>query len=127
MEDEYLDSAGDLNHALRWMEEALKERCGALVYQNVEPALDPMRTDDRFLELIERIGLWRPYSAQQSRLSHQKVCQPVSGGITCGMPDMATVEPLLQRICSSQPFRQSRRLQRFLRYATDWALNRPDE
>lgn len=43
------------------------------------------------------------------------------------MPDMATVEPLLQRICASQPFRQSHRLQRFLRYATDWALKRPGE
>ncbi len=43
------------------------------------------------------------------------------------MPDMATVEPLLQRICASQPFHQSHRLQRFLRYITEWALTRPNE
>ena len=43
------------------------------------------------------------------------------------MPDMAAVEPLLQKICASQPFRQSHRLQRFLRYVTEWALKRPDE
>lgn len=43
------------------------------------------------------------------------------------MPDVATLEPLLERICASQPFRQSQRLQRFLRYATEWALKRPGE
>jgi hypothetical protein len=43
------------------------------------------------------------------------------------MPDLATLEPLLKRICTSPPFRQSHRLQRFLRYVTEWALTRPDE
>jgi len=118
---------GDLDHALGWMEEVFKERCGALVYQNVEPALDPMRSDARFLDLIESIGLWRVSSAPQSWMKRQNGCQPPSVGITCGMADMATVELILQRICASQPFRQSHRLQRFLRYATEWALKRPGE
>ena len=62
---------GDLENALRWMEEALKERCGALVYQNVEPALDPLRTNGRFLDLIERIGLLRLPSTPQNWLRRQ--------------------------------------------------------
>src|ERR1700738_622408 len=43
------------------------------------------------------------------------------------MPDVATLEPFLERICASQPFRRSPRLQRFLRYVTEWALMRPNE
>jgi tetratricopeptide (TPR) repeat protein len=43
------------------------------------------------------------------------------------MADLSTIDPILERICASQPFRQSHRLQRFLRYVTEWALQRPDE
>ncbi|MCU1248404.1 MAG: Adenylate cyclase [Edaphobacter sp.] len=48
---------GEVGPALLWMEKALEERCGALVYQNIEPALDPLREDGRFQGLLRRIGL----------------------------------------------------------------------
>ena len=43
--------------ALTWMEKAFAERCGPLVYQNIEPALDSLRPDRRFQGLLRRMGL----------------------------------------------------------------------
>lgn len=48
---------GNVDQALMWMEKACEERCGALVYQNVEPAFDLLREDGRFQGLLRRIGL----------------------------------------------------------------------
>ncbi len=48
---------GEKEAALTWMEKAFVERCGPLVYQNVEPALDALRPDRRFQDLLRRIGL----------------------------------------------------------------------
>jgi hypothetical protein len=42
---------------MSWMERALGERCGPLVYQNIEPALDPLRPYPRFKDMLRRIGL----------------------------------------------------------------------
>jgi TolB-like protein/Flp pilus assembly protein TadD len=50
---------GDPDAALSWMERALGERCGPLVYQNIEPALDPLRPYPRFKNMLRRIGLPR--------------------------------------------------------------------
>jgi TolB-like protein/Tfp pilus assembly protein PilF len=48
---------GETDAAFEWMERAFQERCGPLVYQNIEPALDPLRPDPRFQDLLRRIGL----------------------------------------------------------------------
>jgi tetratricopeptide (TPR) repeat protein len=48
---------GEPKPALMWMEKAFEERCGALVYQNVEPALDGLRENPHFQDLLRRIGL----------------------------------------------------------------------
>jgi TolB-like protein/Tfp pilus assembly protein PilF len=50
---------GEKDAALLWMKKALEERCSPLVYQNVEPALDPLRPDHRFQDLLRRIGFIR--------------------------------------------------------------------
>jgi TolB-like protein len=47
----------EMDAALWWMEKAVEEHCGALVYQNIEPALDVLRTNSRFQRLLTRIGL----------------------------------------------------------------------
>jgi TolB-like protein/Flp pilus assembly protein TadD len=50
---------GQKDAALTWMERALAERCNPLVYQMIEPALDPLRSDPRFQALLRHIGLSR--------------------------------------------------------------------
>ena len=35
----------------------MKERSGFMLFLNVEPMLDKLRSDERFLKLIEKIGL----------------------------------------------------------------------
>jgi tetratricopeptide (TPR) repeat protein len=48
---------GEKEAALAWMEKAFAERSGPLVYQKIEPALDSLRPDWRFQDLLRRIGL----------------------------------------------------------------------
>jgi tetratricopeptide (TPR) repeat protein len=46
---------GEKDAALTWMDKAFAERCAPLVYQNIEPALDPLRQDARFQNLLRRM------------------------------------------------------------------------
>jgi TolB-like protein/Tfp pilus assembly protein PilF len=48
---------GDGDQAFGWMAKACEERAHQLVYLNVEPSLESLRTDSRFVELSCRIGL----------------------------------------------------------------------
>lgn len=43
--------------ALEWLEAALEERYGWLVYLNADPIWDPLRKEKRFASLVKRIGL----------------------------------------------------------------------
>jgi len=45
------------DQAFRWFEKAYEEREGNLVYLNVEPMFDAIRSDLRFHELVRRVGL----------------------------------------------------------------------
>ena len=47
----------DKDGAFEWMEKAYAERSMYLVYLAVEPALDPLRSDPRFGQLLRRMGL----------------------------------------------------------------------
>ena len=47
----------DKDGAFEWMEKAYEERSMYLVYLAVEPALDPLRSDPRFGQLLRRMGL----------------------------------------------------------------------
>ena len=42
---------------LAWMDKAFAERCSPLVYQNIEPALDPLRPEPQFQNLLHRMKL----------------------------------------------------------------------
>ncbi|HKM89228.1 MAG TPA: hypothetical protein VJX29_01335 [Candidatus Acidoferrales bacterium] len=48
---------GDHDQAMRWLEKAYEERIDYLVFLNVEPMSDPLRSDPRFQQLLHRIGL----------------------------------------------------------------------
>jgi serine/threonine-protein kinase len=48
---------GDTDEAFRWIDRAIEDRRGWLVYLNVEPAVDNLRTDPRFHGLLRRMRL----------------------------------------------------------------------
>lgn len=49
-----------LNQTLQYLETAYEQRAGFLVWLNVCPVFDGMRTDERFINLLNRIGLATP-------------------------------------------------------------------
>ena len=48
---------GDREKTLHWLEQAFEMRSGLLVWLNIQPAFNFLRTDPVFLDLISRIGL----------------------------------------------------------------------
>ncbi len=48
---------GEKNTALDWLEKAYKERNDRLVYLNVDPMADPLRSEPRFRDLMKRLHL----------------------------------------------------------------------
>jgi serine/threonine protein kinase/cytochrome c-type biogenesis protein CcmH/NrfG len=49
--------AGNPNEALNWLEMAYAERNSRLIFVNVDPEFQGMRTDPRFQDLLKRVGL----------------------------------------------------------------------
>lgn len=47
----------DSDQAFFWLEKAYQERSDGLTYLNVEPTFDPLRSDQRFPDLLRRVGL----------------------------------------------------------------------
>jgi TolB-like protein/Tfp pilus assembly protein PilF len=45
------------DEAFRWLDKAFDERCEYLVYLPTEPLADPLRSDPRFAQLLQRLGL----------------------------------------------------------------------
>jgi TolB-like protein/Tfp pilus assembly protein PilF len=48
---------GEIDEAFKWLEKAFDERVEWMIYTNVDPRLDPLRSDARFNHLIRRLGL----------------------------------------------------------------------
>jgi TolB-like protein/Flp pilus assembly protein TadD/tRNA A-37 threonylcarbamoyl transferase component Bud32 len=50
---------GDKDQAFAWLDRAYEARDGQLIWINVEPELDSLRSDARFTDLLRRIGIPR--------------------------------------------------------------------
>jgi serine/threonine protein kinase/tetratricopeptide (TPR) repeat protein len=48
---------GDKNSAIEQLNKAYEDRAGWIIYLNVEPVFDPIRSDPRFVELVRRLKL----------------------------------------------------------------------
>jgi tetratricopeptide (TPR) repeat protein len=50
---------GDRDQALTWLAKSIEARSGSVRYLEVEPRLDPLRSDPRIGDLLQRVGLKR--------------------------------------------------------------------
>jgi hypothetical protein len=53
----YFASAGDIEQTFMWLEKAYQERAPSMLHMITQPALDPYRSDPRFVDLMQRMGL----------------------------------------------------------------------
>jgi len=51
---------GDIDAALNWLETAYRLRDGYLFWLPGAPGLDPLRSDPRFTDLVQRVGVVSP-------------------------------------------------------------------
>ncbi|MGH9755415.1 MAG: TPR end-of-group domain-containing protein, partial [Blastocatellia bacterium] len=47
---------GENDQAFEWLEHAYLDRSGWMIYLKVEPMLDSLRSDPRFIDLLRRVG-----------------------------------------------------------------------
>ncbi len=50
---------GEANEAFDWLSKAIEDRSAGLVYLKVDPVFDPVRSDPRFADLVQRVGIAR--------------------------------------------------------------------
>ena len=48
---------GEKDRALEWLERVFQEHSSGMVKLKVDPRLDPLRRDARFIDLVRRVGL----------------------------------------------------------------------
>ena len=48
---------GDTQRAIEYLERAYAERSGDMLFINVDPSFDPLRSELRFQALVRRVGL----------------------------------------------------------------------
>lgn len=48
---------GDTDQAFAWLERGFKERAGNIPWMKIEPKFDPIRQDQRFADLVRRVGI----------------------------------------------------------------------
>ena len=63
---------GETDEAFRWLEMAYDQRVEWMIYSNVDPRLDPLRRDARFLDLMRRIGFAPTPSFHHGTLSAER-------------------------------------------------------
>ncbi len=47
---------GDNDNAISWLEKAYEEHSSSLIFLNIPPIYDPLRSDPRFIELVKKMG-----------------------------------------------------------------------
>jgi tetratricopeptide (TPR) repeat protein len=60
----------EIDKAFEWLEKACQERTNVMVWLYPDPAVDPLRSDPRFLDLMRRIGLPNVPAFPQSTLKN---------------------------------------------------------
>jgi hypothetical protein len=50
---------GENDQAFEWLQKACEERSSWLIWLKVDPRLDSLRTDPRFMDLVRRVGFKR--------------------------------------------------------------------
>ena len=58
-----LVKGGDRENAIRWLRKAMEQRNTSFVLAGVDPKLEPLHGDPRFLELLRSVGL-QPFTRQ---------------------------------------------------------------
>lgn len=48
---------GENDQAFEWLNRAYEEHAEWVIYLTIDPRLDPLRSDERFKELVRRVGL----------------------------------------------------------------------
>jgi hypothetical protein len=48
---------GDKDEALRWLEQARQQRSPMMAWLKVDPRFDNIRSDPRFREMMQKVGL----------------------------------------------------------------------
>jgi hypothetical protein len=48
---------GDSDQAFQWLEKTCQDRTSRMTILQVDPFLDPLRSDPRFADLVRRVGL----------------------------------------------------------------------
>ena len=48
---------GEVDKAFEWLDKAYEERDGSLIYITVPPPFDSVRSDPRYKQLLEKMGL----------------------------------------------------------------------
>jgi hypothetical protein len=49
-------SMGETDQALSWLQDAYDQRVSELIFLKVDPFLDKLHTDSRFVDLLEKVG-----------------------------------------------------------------------
>jgi hypothetical protein len=62
--------AGRKEEALDWLERALADRAHSMVFLEVDPQLAPLRGEERFRELVRKVGLPRASEGWSSQGGH---------------------------------------------------------
>jgi len=58
-----LTALGDHDRALACLEQAYEERSPLMVFLRIEPMLDPLRSDRRFVDLVRQVGVGLSYNS----------------------------------------------------------------
>ncbi|HET8783732.1 MAG TPA: protein kinase, partial [Pyrinomonadaceae bacterium] len=71
---------GDKDHAFKWLDHAYEGRDGWLIWLAVDPVVDSLRSDKRFIDLLNRIGLANVRSPAEHAAPSKDVTQTASSG-----------------------------------------------